>query len=416
VEKGNAVLIGFGSVPKDGGTFTFYRNIRPALKEYGIDLRCVSVGKEEAGLWDLEFADDGCVLLASNEVDLKRQAMAFAGWCEQVSVDIVMGINSFAILSALPHLPENIRIMSRCANAFDHGYQITLSSQDRLARIIATTPRLKNDLVRIYGANSEKIELIPNGIFQKPFDVIADQPRGGEDPLRLGFVGRLEHNQKGVFYLPDIVNNLDKQGVDFIFRIAGKGVHKKALERKLKPHVKDGRVRFEGSLSPAGVIDFFGNTDVFVFVSRFEGCPNALIESMMAGCVPLVYQIEGITDFIVTDEKTGFVCPMGDGQIFADRIAQLARDRKRLQRMAALAGATARDRFSSGRAARAYASTFYSVMQDKPPEWIPLPWSGFEPDPAFSRPGMRQRLVPRFFKQAVNNCFFHLGLSNRYYE
>ena len=412
----STVKIVFGSVPKDGGTFTFYRNIRPGLKNHGIDLRCVSVGKQEAALWDTEFADDGCVLLVKDDGDVKKQAMAFAEWCVANGVDIVMGINSFAMLSALPHLPQKIRVMSRCANAFDHGYKITLSGRERLARIIATTPRLKHDLIKFYGADEQKIELIPNGIFPVPFDEAAIRPRGVKRTLRMGFVGRLEHNQKGVLFLHDIVRHIDQKGVDFTFRIAGKGVHKKALERQLKEYVKDGRVRFEGAISPSDLVDFLGDVDVFIFVSRFEGCPNSLLEAVMAGCVPVVFQIEGITDFIVRDGISGFVCPMGDARKFAALVAELAENRQRLQEMGSAAAADARNRFSHTQAAGEYARVFNDVMQAPPPDWIPLPWSAFQPDPAFLKPGPLQRLIPTFLKRSVNNCFFHLGFSDRYYE
>ena len=162
-------VVALGSVPKDGGTFTFYRNIRPPLRDRGVDLRCVSVGSREGALWDPGFADEGCVLLAKDEGDVKKQAMAFADWSMASGVGFVMGINSLPILSALPHLAQHIRVMSRCANAFDHGYNITLSCHERLARIIATTPRLKHDLVKSYSVDERRINLIPNGISPEAF-------------------------------------------------------------------------------------------------------------------------------------------------------------------------------------------------------------------------------------------------------
>ncbi len=124
------IKFAFGSVPKDGGTFTFYRNLRPCLMERGIDLQCVSVGKHDADLWDPAFVDDGCVLLAERETDVKTVAMAFSEWCISNHVAIFIGINSRAILSALPHLPRNIKVISRCANGFDHGYKITMSCHE----------------------------------------------------------------------------------------------------------------------------------------------------------------------------------------------------------------------------------------------------------------------------------------------
>ena len=126
-------------------------------------MRCVTVGHQEAVLWEDAFADDGCVLLAADERKVKKQAQVFTKWCEDEGVNIVMGVNSVAILSALPYLPENIRMMSRCANAFDHGYRITVSCYERLSRIIALAPRQIDDLVDHYGADRDRIELIPNG-------------------------------------------------------------------------------------------------------------------------------------------------------------------------------------------------------------------------------------------------------------
>lgn len=409
-------IIAFGSIPKDGGTFTFYRTLRPKLAEYGMDLRCVSVGKAEAALWDPDFSDDGCVLLTENEGSVKKQALAFAHWCESHHVDIVMGINSLPILSALPHLPESVRVMSRCANAFDHGYKITLSCHERLARIIAITPRLRSDLINLYGAEEGKIRLIPNGISTETFDSAARSPRGKGKSLRLGFLGRLEHNQKGVLYLPDIIRHLDRKGIDFTFRIAGKGVHGNLLRQRLKTYINDGRVRFEGSLPPSSVPDFLSESDVFVFPSRFEGCPNALLEGMMAGCVPVSFLIEGITDFIVRDGLSGFVCPMGDGEAFASRITELSENRERLGQMAMAAAYDARERFSQARVAADYARLINYVMQTPPPPWTPLPWSSFRPDPAFASPTVWQRVLPKSFRRAFRNGLFHLGLSERHHD
>jgi len=377
------VTVVLGSVPKDGGTFTFYRNIRPVLAFHGIELKCVSVGPREAALWENSYVDDGCVLLAPKTRSIKKQAREFVEWCERAEVDIVIGLNSEAILSSLPHLPERIRTLSRCANAFDHGYRITMSCATRLARIIAITPRLEQDLVRDYGADSSKMQLIPNGIDPGPFASAATLPRGGESFLRLGFLGRLEHNQKGVFYLPEIVQELKRLGVHFHLKIAGKGKHGERLENQMKADVASGRVEFLGALSHKEVPEFLAETDVFVFTSHFEGCPNALLEGMMAGCVPVSWMIEGITDYIVSDGQTGHICAMGDGQAFAAHIARLARDRESLREMGLAAAEAARRRFTHQTMGEAYAAIIDDVMRKPPPSWAPRAWSEFRRDPNF---------------------------------
>jgi glycosyltransferase involved in cell wall biosynthesis len=379
----NRILLAFGSVPKDGGTFTFYRNLRPALLEHGINMRCVAIGKAQAELWDQNYADDGSILLAPQTRDIKKQAMVFADWCEQEKVDIVMGINSEAILSALPHLPERIRVLSRCANGFDHGYKITLSGKERLARIVAISPRLARDLIEHYDADPTLVQLIPNGIDPKFFDEAAKSPRGQEPKLRLGFLGRLEHNQKGVFHLPKIVRELNAQGIPFDLRIAGKGRHRKAIEREMAKEIKIGQVKLLGAITPNEVPKFLAETDIFIFPSHIEGFPNALLEAIMAGCVPVAWMIEGITDFIIEDNETGFICPIGDHAGFAQKIAFLAGDRNALQTMSARSAYSARERFTNGRAASAYASLIKEVMQQAPPPWTPKSWDKFKGDPNF---------------------------------
>ncbi len=388
MNMGRKIKIAFGSVPKDGGTFTFYRNMRPALLAYNIDMRCVTIGRRETGLVEDSYIDDGCVLLAPKTRSVKKQAMIFSEWCEQEQVDIVMAINSEAILSSLPHLSKNIRVVSRCANAFDEGYQVTLSGRERIARIIALTPRLRDDLITKYNANPNIIELIPNGIDSKPFKDLHHknvESENGNSILNLGFLGRLEHNQKGVLYLPGIVEELNRYNISFKLRIAGKGKHEAILKEKLSEYIQSGKVEFVGAISRTMIPAFLNDVDVFLFTSHFEGCPNALLEAMMAGCVPISFLIKGITDYIIKHGETGYIVSMGDCKKFADYVMALSRDREMLKKISDAVLKDAHDRFVVEIAARKYIKVFRDVMATSLPDYEPLPWSEFKVDPAYKR-------------------------------
>lgn len=393
------IKVAFGSVPKDSGTFTFYRNIRQALAARGIQLFCVTVGKPQSRLWEEAYVDDGCVRLAANSLSMKRQAQVFTAWCEDNDIDCVMGINSEGILSAIPHLPADVRVLSRCANAFDHGYRITMSGAERLARIVALTPRLRDDLVADYGADLAKVVLIPNGIEASKFEAAAQMERGTGDRLELGFLGRLEHNQKGVMYLPAIVEALKARGVPFRLRIAGKGVDRTRMEEAMAASLADGSVEFMGALTPRDIPQFLGETDVYLFTSHFEGCPNALLEAMMAGCVPVCGLIDGITDFLVERGRTGFIETLGDADGFAGAVEGLHNDRKALAGMSKAVGAEARARFTDEVAADAYATLIREVMEEPAPNWTPRPWSAFKPDPNFS--GYWRHRIPASLKAVL---------------
>jgi len=156
------ITVAYASVPKDSGTFTFYRNIREPLARQGIDFLCVSVGFDQESLWNEAYADEGCVLLAPKTASVKQQAQRFVAWCEEREVDIVLGVNSPAILSAIPHLPADTVALARSANGFDHDYGITVAECERLARVVALVPRFAQDLVYDNGAPVERVTLLPN--------------------------------------------------------------------------------------------------------------------------------------------------------------------------------------------------------------------------------------------------------------
>ncbi|MEL6828561.1 MAG: glycosyltransferase [Pseudomonadota bacterium] len=379
------IRVAFGSVPKDGGTFTFYRNIRPHLLEWGVDLRCVSVGKDQAALTEQAFVDEGCVQLAASTTDLKQQAKAFADWCSASSIDIVIGINSPAILSAIIHLPEGIRAIARCANGFDEGYRLTLIGRERLQRIVALVPRLRDDLSAHYGVDPAAMVLIPNGAAPDRYENAAARQRGSDGAIQLGFLGRLEHGQKGVMHIPAILDGLDRRGVQYRLRIAGKGRHEYDLKEQLQGRMRDGRVTFEGVLTPDAIPPFLSQIDVFLFTSHFEGCPNALLEAMMAGTVPVSWRLAGITDFLLVDGITGWLSETGDTETFAEHVAVLAKDRAALAAMASKGAIAARSRFSIDACAKAYAALFRELMDEAPAAWTPKPWSAFNPDPMFRR-------------------------------
>lgn len=406
---GRPIRVAFGSVPKDGGTFTFYRNIRPRLLEHGVDLRCVTVGSREAGLVEGSFLDDGCVVLAADQPGLRQQAQVFEAWCRQEGIDIVLGINSEGILSSFPHLPEDIRVVSRCANSFPLGYQVTVMGRERLARIVTTAPRQIRDLTADYGVSRGDLVMIPNGIDPEPFREARETPRGIAEPLRLGFLGRLEHGQKGVLHLPEILTAVEARGVDFTLRIAGKGRHEDRLRAGIALLDQPERVEFLGSLGPSEVPEFLRDTDVLIFPSLFEGCPNTLIEAILAGCVPVSWLLDGITDSILRDGETGFLVPTGDADAAAECVERLAADRALLQAMSREAGADALQRFTTERSAAEYAAVFREVMAQDPPTWRARPWSEFvEPEP-FRVPFWR-RLMPEAFVRAAREVLVRLGL------
>jgi len=65
--------------------------------------------------------------------------------------------------------------------------------------------------------------------------------------------------------------------------------------------------------------------DVFVFPSRTEGLPNALLEAMAAGCAIVATDVPGCHD-LVTHNETGLLVPYGDTSALADAVLRILGD------------------------------------------------------------------------------------------
>ncbi|MEM6848816.1 MAG: glycosyltransferase family 4 protein [Pseudomonadota bacterium] len=390
------IRIAYASVPKESGTFTFYRTLREPLARHGVELLCVSVGRKQARLTNPSFVDEGCVCLAPHTENIRDGAAAFIDWCGTEKIDVAIGINTPEVLSALPHLPATTAVVARCANGFDHGYRITLAGGARAARIVALTPRLYTALLT-YRAPAERLCLIPNGLDLSRFSKRPTQPADG--PLRLCVMGRLEHRQKGVLHLPKIFAAVRRAGVPATLTIAGQGRHKGALERAFRAEVRAGLVRFKGLLTPHEVPNFLAGQDVFLFPSHFEGCPNALLEALAAGTVPVAFEISGTTDFLVKDGVTGILAPMGDTDAMAAAIGLLAH-RPTLQHFSAAAQSAAEQRFHRDGTAARYAAIFREALTEKVPP--PLPFTEFAVNENFAKP-LATRILHRAMRALGQN-------------
>jgi glycogen synthase len=118
---------------------------------------------------------------------------------------------------------------------------------------------------------------------------------------------------------------------------------------------------------------------------------------MMAGAVPVCFNIDGITDFMIEEACTGHLVEQEDAEAMAAVVARLGMDRARLAAMHNAVATEARARFSDTIAAEAYATLFSELMTEAPPHWTPRSWANFEPDTNF--PQTWRRYVPPAIKR-----------------
>jgi glycosyltransferase involved in cell wall biosynthesis len=171
-------------------------------------------------------------------------------------------------------------------------------------------------------AGATPIALIPNGVDAARFTPTEEASREG--PVRFVFVGRLVR-QKGLDVLLEALSRLPRQAC-FEVAIIGDGPLKAELTAMAARLSLVEVVRFLGWVSRADMPEVLRRADAFVFPSRDEGMPNAVLEAMASGLAVAATAIAG-NEELVEDGRTGFLVPPEDVAALAEVLTRLAGDR-----------------------------------------------------------------------------------------
>ena len=149
-----------------------------------------------------------------------------------------------------------------------------------------------------------EIPVIPNGVDLELYKTL------GHDwsSPRLLSVGRIVH-QKGLDLAMHALGGF--KDLNWEWRIAGDGPQMQALQSLAQELGIDDRVFFLGWQSREQIIESYKQSNVFLFPSRHEGMPNAILEAMASGLPVIATCIAGNEELVVEGE-TGYLVPPED--------------------------------------------------------------------------------------------------------
>lgn len=155
-------------------------------------------------------------------------------------------------------------------------------------------------------------------------------------------VGRLAE-QKGLDVMLQALPAVRSALGPTTLRILGEGPERGRLERLAAELGVASDVRFEGLVSD--VRPYLSAAEVFVFPSRYEGHPHALLEAMAAG-VPVVGTAVQGTIEVIRDGVEGLLVPPDDAGALARALVAVLQDEPLAARLAAGARARVASEFS----------------------------------------------------------------------
>lgn len=218
----------------------------------------------------------------------------------------------------------------------------------RAQRVVAVS-RFVADVARETLVDVE-MQIICNGIDTqrlRPADARSNQHR----PFRLLYVGSWMA-RKGVDMLARIMRAL---GDDFILHYTGGGGANRD-KREMPRNMLD-----VGRLNADEVLAAMQQADAFLFPSRSEGLPLALMEALACG-LPAIASSAASMPEVVEDGVSGVLCPRDNVAAFVAGVRRLAADPDLLESMRLAAAASMARRFDLTRMVDAYVASYRAVL------------------------------------------------------
>ncbi len=199
--------------------------------------------------------------------------------------NIVVGVNIADTYAAVERLRKKARTEAKVVMTI-HGIQPDLyedaqNFRDVIDAVICTNKlacRLTQDDA---GFEAGRIYYVPDGV-ELPEKLRKSQK--GSGPLRIAYAGRLEHFQKRVDDIPDILLQFKQKRIPFEFLVAGSGPAENAMRERMDLAGLSENVRFLGVLSSEDLVEqVYRKVDVLLVTSLWETGPIVIWEAMADG-------------------------------------------------------------------------------------------------------------------------------------
>ena len=242
----------------------------------------------------------------------------------------------------------------------------------RFDRFIATS-RIIQDEFRQHSFATGRVHLMPNGVDTDTFRPCATREEKSQLRASLGlpdrptlvFVGIII-GRKNVDLALRAFREVRRQQIDAQIVLVGPlpersdarawRYYEELLEYIEREGLKDS-VIFTG-LQPTAA-SYLRAGDIFLFPSKQEGMPNALLEAMSSGLPSVASRISGTED-LIEQGSNGYMFPLDDEPAFGRQLVELLRNPELTQRV----GAQARQFVERSYSLRALSASYEKIYRD----------------------------------------------------
>lgn len=204
---------------------------------------------------------------------------------------------------------------------------------------------------------SNKTSFIPHGVDRgifKPLDKII------HSSFNLCCAGNIVPNKNQLFLIKCMISLPEKIHLH-LYGKAEESYYEEVMRFIRKNELHD-RVFFHGFVENEKLPEIFRNHDVFVLASKNEGLPVSVIEALACGLPVIASNSGGGTEFILKNEKGGYVFENGHEDQFIQMVSILEKDALLYKQKQSEALELIEKRFDITREIQAYENLYTSIL------------------------------------------------------
>lgn len=211
-----------------------------------------------------------------------------------------------------------------------YKHRLNAAMLRRAARILPFSQWVRNSLIRDYGVDPQRIEVIPPGV---DIERWRPGPKQHGGPLRILFVGG-EFARKG------------GETLLAAFRALPRGTAELHVVTRTELTREEGVFPHYGMQPNAPeLIELYRSADVFVLPSLAEAFGHVVVEAGASGLPAIVSNVGGMPE-IIAEGETGYVINPGDSAALRGHLERLAADAGLRERMSRAARQRVETRFN----------------------------------------------------------------------
>lgn len=221
--------------------------------------------------------------------------------------------------------------------------------------IIAATHAEQSQLLWLYRADRRKIVIIPPGVNLKKFNIknrpSYDKLAGSDvEKIRFLFVGRIEP-LKGIDTILEALVLIREAHYDLfqklrLYIVGGNPADTTDTEMQRLLHLVETlylekTVCFLGAKEQSSLSHFYAEATAVLMPSDYESFGMVALEAMASGTPVIASQVGGLA-YLIKDQVTGYLVPVRQADVLANRIVNLSENPDLVERMGRAAASLAR--------------------------------------------------------------------------